>query len=183
MVDNKWFRKRGGHWFIDLFAFYLRRKVLRQEIPLLASFKLTYECNLRCRACPFHQRMNEGNSHMAWDRAIGALRKLRNSGARIVVFEGGEPFLWRDGTHDLNDLILYAKNLFMRVAVTTNGTFPLDIPADVIWVSLDGSKETHDGLRSESFDRAWDNLKMADHPKILIHFTMNKKTGRILMSC
>jgi len=180
MVDNKWFRKRGGHWFIDLFAFYLRRKVLRQEIPLLASFKLTYECNLRCRACPFHQRMNEGNSHMAWDRAIGALRKLRNSGARIVVFEGGEPFLWRDGTHDLNDLILYAKNLFMRVAVTTNGTFPLDIPADVIWVSLDGSKETHDGLRSESFDRAWDNLKMADHPKILIHFTMNKKNWQDL---
>jgi len=117
---------------------------------------------------------------MAWDRAIGALQKLRSSGARIVVFEGGEPFLWQDGAHDLNDLILYAKNLFMRVAVTTNGTFPLDVPADVIWVSLDGLKETHDGLRSESFDRVWDNLRMAEHPKILIHFTMNRKNWQDL---
>ena len=68
----------------------------------------------------------------------------------------------------------------MRVAVTTNGTFPLDVPADVIWVSLDGLKETHDGLRSESFDRVWDNLRMAEHPKILIHFTMNRKNWQDL---
>jgi len=160
---------------MDLLTFYIRRKVLRQTIPLLASFKVTYRCNLRCRACPFHHRMNEKKSHMTWDMAIEALRKLKSLGTRIVIFEGGEPLLWQDGEHDIIDLVLYAKKLFMRVAVTTNGTFPLDVPADVIWVSLDGIKKTHDDLRDGSFDRAWDNIKMAEHPKIFIHFTINKK--------
>jgi len=160
---------------MDLLTFYIRRKILRQTIPLLASFKVTYRCNLRCRACPFHHRMKEKKSHMTWDMAIGALRKLKSLGTRIVIFEGGEPLLWRDGEHDITDLVLYAKKLFMRVAVTTNGTFPLDVPADVIWVSLDGMKETHDYLRDGSFDRAWDNIKMAEHPKIFIHFTINRK--------
>ena len=180
MLDNERVKKQDNHWFVDLLTFYIRRKVLRQNIPLLASVKLTYQCNLRCRACPFHFRMNGENSHMTWGRAIGALQRLKSLGVRIVVFEGGEPFLWRDRTHDLKDLILYAKKLFMRVAVTTNGTFPLDVPADVIWVSLDGVKETHDGLRSGSFDRAWDNIRMADHANVLVHFTMNKKNWQDL---
>lgn len=175
MIKHKRFSDKRSHWFIDLLNFYLRRKFLRQAIPLLASFKVTYRCNLRCRGCPFHHRMNEVNSHMTWDRAIGALHKLKSLGTRIVIFEGGEPLLWRDGEHDIIDLVLYARRLFMRVALTTNGTFPLDVPTDVIWVSLDGVKETHDDLRDGSFDRAWNNIKMTKHPKIFIHFTVNSK--------
>ena len=49
------------------------------------------------------------------------------------------------------------------------------VPADVIWVSLDGLKQTHDRLRSESFDRVWENLKTATHPKILVHYTINRE--------
>jgi len=167
--------KRQILWCIDLLGFYFRRKVLQQTIPLIASFKLTYRCNLKCRGCPFHMRGNENNSHMSWDTAIKALQELKRLGTRIVVFEGGEPFLWRDGSHNLNELVLYAKKHFLRVAVTTNGTFPLDVPVDVLWVSLDGLKSTHDMLRSDSFDMVWNNLKEATHPNILVHLTMNKE--------
>lgn len=86
--------------------------------------------------------------------------------------------MWKDGYHDLNELVLYAKRLFLRVAVTTNGTFPLAVPSDVLWVSIDGLKETHDMLRSNSFDMVLANLKTAAHPKIMVHFTMNKKNWR-----
>ena len=163
------------HWFPDLFDFYFQTKVRGKKIPLLACFKLAFKCNLKCKACPFHQRAKESGSHMSWDRAIRVLQELKKSGCRIVVFEGGEPFMWEDGSHDLNELVLYAKKHFLCVAVTTNGTFPLDIPADVLWVSLDGLKKTHDRLRSESFDTVWANLKTATHPKILVHFTINKE--------
>jgi len=161
-------------WPFDLLDFYLRRKILRQKIPLLASFKLTYHCNLSCSACPFHGRATENNSHITWDGAVNALDALKKLGTRIVVFEGGEPFLWHDGNHDLHDLVNYAKKRFLRVAVTTNGTFPLDVPADVVWVSIDGLNETHDRLRSGSFERVWSNLKSADHPRVLVHFTLNR---------
>jgi len=119
---------RRPFWAFDLFDFYIRRKVLGRKIPLLASFKLTYRCNLSCSACPFHRRATDDHSHITWDLAIEALDALKQRGTRIVAFEGGEPFLWQDGNHDLHELVLHARKHFLRVAVTTNGTFPLDVP-------------------------------------------------------
>jgi MoaA/NifB/PqqE/SkfB family radical SAM enzyme len=173
-------RIRRPLWVLDLFDFYFRRRILRQRIPLLASFKLTYRCNLSCSACPFHGRAAENNSHITWGGAVDALDALKSLGTRIVVFEGREPFLWRDGNHDLHDLVHYAKKRFLRVAVTTNGTFPLDVAADVVWVSIDGLNGTHDRLRSGSFEQVWSNLKSADHPRVLVHFTMNRHNWREL---
>ncbi len=166
---------------LDLFNFFWQRKVLRQKIPLLASFKLTYRCNINCLGCPFHLRAHDGNDvQMTWEQALAALAILKGKGTRIVVFEGGEPLLWRDGVHTLNGLVLNAKKLFSTVAVTTNGTLPLDVPADILWVSLDGLPATQDRLRSDSFAQVWQNLKAAHHPKLFIHFTMNSENWRDL---
>lgn len=115
---------------------------------------------------------------MSWETALTALENLRALGTRIVIFEGGEPFLWRDGPHRLHDLVLYAKRRFLRVAVTTNGTLPLNVPSDILWVSLDGLKETHDRLRNGSFDRVLSNIKSANHSRIYIHFTINRENWR-----
>ena len=135
-----------------------------RRVPLLASFKVTYVCNLTCLACPFHLRSSPEDRHISWPAAVRALDILRRSGTRLVVFEGGEPLLWRDGAHRLHDLVLYARQHFLRVAVTTNGTLPLDVPANTLWVSLDGLKETQDALRSNSFDRVWANLRETKDP-------------------
>lgn len=165
-------------WPLDLSWFFLQRKILGRKIPLLASFKVTYRCNLTCRACPFHLRSDEEKTHMSWYTAIGALDSLHRLGTRMVVFEGGEPLLWRDGSHRLHDLVIYARKHFLRVAVTTNGTLPLDIPAHTLWVSLDGLKETHDELRSNSFDRICFNIKETKHPRVFIHCTLNRRNWR-----
>jgi len=167
-------------WFVSLLSFYVQRVLLRRKLPLLASFKLTYRCNLACSACPFHHRAAEPGSHMSWETAVRCLQEVHGRGCRLVVFEGGEPFLWQDGRHGLADLVCLAKSMFLRVAVTTNGTLPLDIPADVIWVSIDGLQETHDMLRSRSFDRAWGTLRNSQHPKLLVHVTINRANWREL---
>jgi MoaA/NifB/PqqE/SkfB family radical SAM enzyme len=156
-------------------AFFIRRKIFGQKIPLLASFKLTYRCNLTCLACPFHLRAGEESTWMSWSLAKTSLTALQRLGALIVVFEGGEPLLWRDGRYNLHDLIDYAKRRFPRVAVTTNGTFPLDVPADILWVSIDGLKESHDRLRSRSFDQVWSNLRASRHGRLFVHFTINRE--------
>jgi MoaA/NifB/PqqE/SkfB family radical SAM enzyme len=167
-------------WPLDLSWFFLQRKILDRKIPLLASFKVTYRCNLSCRACPFHLRADNEETQMSWKTAIGTLEYLRRLGTRMVVFEGGEPLLWRDGSYRLHDLVLYAKQHFLRVAVTTNGTLPLDVPSHTLWVSLDGMKETHDELRSNSFDRIWANIKKTKHPRVFIHCTLNRRNWRDL---
>ncbi len=164
--------------FFKYFSFFAKRKIFGLKKPLLANFKLTYQCNLRCRGCPFHLRAEETGAQISWKKAVEALEELKKRGCPIVVFEGGEPFLWKDESHNIKDIVVFAKSLFMSVAVTTNGTFFLDVPADLIWVSLDGLKETHDRLRSSSFDKIWENLKKAEHPKILVHFTLNRENWR-----
>jgi MoaA/NifB/PqqE/SkfB family radical SAM enzyme len=115
---------------------------------------------------------------MTWQTATEALDALKRQGALIVVFEGGEPFLWHDGHHSLNDLIRYAQRRFPRVAVTTNGTFPLETAADILWVSLDGIKDNHNRLRSHSFDKVWSNLRTAGHGRLFVHFTINRENRR-----
>jgi len=178
MNDEQQRKTHRFPWPMDLAEFFFQRKILRRTPPLLASFKVTYRCNLTCRACPFHLRADDEKNHMTWDQAIAALETLKRLGTRIVVFEGGEPLLWRDGRYRLHDLVLYAKKYFLRVAVTTNGTRPLDVPADTLWVSLDGLKQTHDALRSDSFDRVWSNIKDTKHPRVFIHFTLNRLNRR-----
>jgi len=167
---------------LELLVFGVRRKILCHRLPLLASFKLSYRCNLACLACPFHRRSREENAHMSWETAIKALDALHRRGTQIVVFEGGEPFLWEDGDHSLHDLIAYAKRYFLRVAVATNGTFSLNCSADAVWVSLDGLRETHDRLRSGSFSRILENLRLTTHPRVMVHYTMNRENWRDLTS-
>lgn len=165
-------------WPFDLALFYWQRKIQGRKIPLLASFKVTYRCNLACRACPFHLRSKNEDSHMSWNTAVAAMESLRRMGTRIIVFEGGEPLLWRDGSYRLHDLVHYASKHFLRVAVTTNGTLPLDVPADILWVSLDGMQETQDKLRSNSFERVCSNIKTTKHSRVFIHCTLNRLNWR-----
>jgi MoaA/NifB/PqqE/SkfB family radical SAM enzyme len=105
--------------------------------------------------------------------AESCLDKLADRGCPIVVFEGGEPLLWKEKESSFSDLARYARKRFACVAVTTNGTYPLDVPADIIWVSIDGTREIHNQLRSWSFDQVMDNLNHTDHKKVFAHLTLN----------
>lgn len=159
---------------LGLVPWFVRRR-LGRALPLLASFKLTWRCNLSCRGCPFFRRAADHPRDMSWDTAVACLQELRRWGCVIVMFEGGEPLLWHDGRRTLPDLIDYARKLFFRVGVTTNGTLGCAVPADVVWVSLDGLQQTHDRLRSNSFGRVWQCLSDGGHPKLLVHVTVNRE--------
>jgi MoaA/NifB/PqqE/SkfB family radical SAM enzyme len=165
---------------LGLAGFFFQQKILRRDLPLLASFKLTYRCNLRCAPCPYHRREDASRAHIRWEAATAALDALHRAGCRIVVFEGGEPLLWSDGTRTFSDLARYARKRFLCTAATTNGTLSLDVPTDVLWVSLDGTKKIHDRLRSGSFDCTWENLRKSSHGKLFVHFTMSRENWRDL---
>lgn len=169
-------------WPLELSKYFFERKILGRRIPLLASFKVTYRCNLACRACPFHLRAAEENAQISRLRAVAVMETLYRLGTRIVIFEGGEPLLWRDGAYRLHDLVLYARKRFLRVAVTTNGTLPFDVPAHTVWVSIDGTKENHNALRSGSFDRIESNIRAAKHPRVFVHTTLNRLNWQDLES-
>ncbi|HPJ94836.1 MAG TPA: radical SAM protein [Deltaproteobacteria bacterium] len=163
-----------------LLGFFFATKILRKPLPLLANFKLTYQCNLTCAGCPFHLRSQEEDASMSWVKACDCIDRLKNMGCRIVIFEGGEPLLWRDGNRRFVDLVHYAKKHFVCVGATTNGTLGLDVPTDVLWVSIDGIRDTHNELRSNSYENILNNIRSSTHNKLFIHFTMNRKNWREL---
>jgi len=160
----------GGHYLYFL-RHNLESRLWGRRRPLLAGVKLTHRCNLRCRVCPFW-KLDDG--HMSLAQALGALDQLHSAGVRMVIFEGGEPLLWRDGDHRLADLVRAAGQRFFSVGVTTNGTFPIDVPADIVWVSVDGLEETHNRNRGPVFGRVMANIAASSHPNIFANVTINQ---------
>ncbi|MHC4713003.1 MAG: DUF3463 domain-containing protein [Planctomycetota bacterium] len=151
-------------------ARYFLGTLIGRKRPLLGGLKLSYQCNLACIHCPFHKKKK---ASLSFTQVIESLRTLHEWGVRLLIIEGGEPFLWKDGRHGLEDVVREAGKLFFTVGVTTNGTFPLETDCDIVWVSIDGMKQTHDHIRGESFDGIMANIKASSHPKIYAHVTIN----------
>jgi sulfatase maturation enzyme AslB (radical SAM superfamily) len=100
-------------------------------------------------------------------------------GMRYLYIEGGEPFLWRDNSKSLKDVIRLAREIGFRfIVVYTNGTFPIITAADTVFVSLDGLKDTHNKIRGNTYDRIISNIIKSPHKKLLINYTINKKNEK-----
>lgn len=156
---------------VDQVSYILRNYVLARHKPFLASFKISYRCNLRCQQCPFYTLHS---AELTYDDACRIIDRLYERGNRLLMFEGGEPMLWRDGEKRVHDLVTYARQRFFSVGMTTNGTFPLDVSTDVLWVSVDGLRDTHNALRGAPiFDQVISNVRASTHPRLYAHVTIN----------
>ncbi len=142
-----------------------------KEKPFLASYKLTYECNLRCLPCPYH---SYPLTKTDYSLVIKTLLLLRERGNQIIVFEGGEPVLWKDNSYTIKDVIKTAKSMFPCVGITSNGTLPLEVDPDILWVSIDGLESTHNYLRGANiYQKIIDNIRNSTHKRLLAHITIN----------
>lgn len=165
-------------WVFYFFKCFFKGKFLGVKEPILGGFKITYRCNLNCYHCPFWEK-TEGE--LSYEKVIEVLDKMHEMGVRIMILEGGEPLLWRDGSKTIIDVIRYAKKRFFSVGVTTNGTIPLkNIPSDVLWVSFDGLRETYKKIRGDVFDRVIKNIEESDHKNLYVNFTINRLNEREL---
>jgi len=168
---NQMTRRALGKGRLIALAFDVLLHHLFTRKPLLASYKLTYRCNLRCQQCPF---AGYSAPDPTFDQVCATLERLAQRGDRLVIFEGGEPLLWRDGEYAFSDVARYARRRFSSVGVTTNGTLPLDVDTDILWVSLDGLEATHNRLRrAPVFERVIENIRTSRHPRLYAHITAN----------
>lgn len=150
----------------------VRSRLLGERRPLLAGYKLTHRCNLTCVQCPFWKQPSE---ELPYEGACDVMERLHEAGARLLVLEGGEPLLWRDGERGFADLVRHAKGLFWSVGVTTNGTLPIPAEPDVVWVSIDGLAETTRELRGDIFDRQMRNIAASRHPRLFANITISSR--------
>ncbi|UQZ88002.1 radical SAM protein [Deltaproteobacteria bacterium Smac51] len=160
---------------VHLASWFLGAKFLGRQAPLQTVLFINNQCNLACRHCNIYRR----DSHLtkSYETIREELAYAHSLGSRFVDFEGGEPMLWRDGTHDLNSLIRLAKSVgFYSATVTTNAQLPFQgCEADSIWVSLDGAAGGHDLIRGEgAFERLVKNIAECGHPRLSVNMVINR---------
>lgn len=159
------------------YLYYLNwgfRTLLRKrKIPLNCSLILTDECNLDCRHCVVS---NLGYPRQSLREVKRDIRVLYETGARVLVLTGGEPFLWKDDEgHTLEDVVSCARKAgFFRIVVCTNGTHRLESSADYLWVSLDGAEEKHNFIRGDIYSLVLRNIMQSGHKGIHINFTISR---------
>ncbi len=117
-------------WYTYLFSYYAKSRLFNIKRPVLAGVKITNACNLKCRHCPFW-RMEEKS--LSFSQVKESFKNLYDIGIRLVIIEGGEPFLWKDDGYDIRNIVKEAREFFFSVGITTNGTFPLEVDSDIIW--------------------------------------------------
>ena len=156
-----------GAWY--LFNYH----VLKRHTSLICGLVLTNRCNLRCAHCRIPQR---GDKDLRFDEIKSVIDSFYTKGGRSLYLEGGEPFIWRDGPIDLEQVTEYAHRAgFLTVIIYTNGTRPLNSSAEMLFISLDGLKKTHDDIRGKSFDRIMANIASSGHQSIFVNFTINSR--------
>ena len=116
-------------------TYTIGRQIFKKSTPLIAGLTLTNKCNLRCRHCRVTDRKSED---LNFEEAITILDSFYKEGGRTVYLQGGEPFIWHDRQHHLEDIIEYAhKKGFLTTIIYTNGTIPLETSADTVFISMD----------------------------------------------
>jgi MoaA/NifB/PqqE/SkfB family radical SAM enzyme len=87
-------------------TYIANRRFLNKHTPLIAGLTLTNKCNLRCRQCKIPYREVDD---LTFEKTTAILDSFYREGGRTIYFQGGEPFLWSDRHHTLEDLVRYAQ--------------------------------------------------------------------------
>ena len=152
-VSNYSVEEKSIHHYVENFWLGLRiyrgffSNLLDAKVPLFCGHKVTYNCNLRCKMCPFWKRSSR-DSTLEQEKAI--LKRVYDCGACGIAFEGGEPLL----RNDLVEILAFSRSLPLHTSIITNGTL-LESRIDeiapyvngVVYVSVDGMERTHDAIR------------------------------------
>jgi MoaA/NifB/PqqE/SkfB family radical SAM enzyme len=140
--------------------------------PLLAGYKVTHQCNLRCSHCPYWTRSLPEQDLRGVRDTLGRLSVM---GVQILILEGGEPLMWRDGKKNIRHVIDEARKLFRCVCMTTNGTISWgSLELDRVWVSLEGPRRVHDEIRGQGvYEKVWKNLEQEGRGSTLVSTTIS----------
>ncbi len=154
------------HSLLYLAFLELKRKIF--GIKYFAEVDVTDNCNLRCKHCyHFNDEKDFKTKELSLDIWKKRFLELHKSGIRFMLLVGGEPALRKD-------VLMLANQIFPVNYVITNGT--LKIPESfkhILFVSLDGMKETNDSIRGKgTFSKIMKNY--SQDKRVAINITLTK---------
>ena len=157
---------------MSLASFGLKSILFSWKRPILGTIIVTDYCNLECKHCGVS---NINKVMHSYDDICAEMQQFYDEGIRILFLSGGETMLWEDGERTVRDLIVRGREIgFYLINIVTNGTVHLNVPeADVVFLSLDGMRETHNSIRGDVFDRVMANVAEAGDTNICVYSAIN----------
>jgi sulfatase maturation enzyme AslB (radical SAM superfamily) len=163
---------------LSWFSYGFETFVLGKELPYLFGLVITDKCNLNCFYC---ESKNSGRYHFSFEQAKDTINNAYQRGHRSLYLTGGEPMIWADNGHVLDELIQYARKVgFLEVFIFTNGTIPLSIEQCNYIVTVDGPKNIHDQIRNNSYELVLENVENAVTKAVFASITFSKANFRYL---
>lgn len=130
----------------------------RYGSPVLVSFGITRECDLKCPHC-YSDSGERDSNELSTDEAKQVIDEVADLGAKVIILDGGEPTL----REDLVELVAHANDSGLKPVLGSNGmsltedliTRLLSAGCGGIAISLDGADpQTHDDFRG--LEGAWE---------------------------
>lgn len=161
--------------------FYLRlgyspsAKGFAKFIPLVVSWNLTRECNLKCSHCYINATQNQLGGELNTEESKRLIDQIAQVSRPLLILSGGEPLLRKD----VYDLISYGTEKGLRMGLGSNGGL-LDENAarklkeagiKTVSISLDSNSPTqHDNFRGVpgSWQKAVNAIKALRENNILV---------------
>jgi MoaA/NifB/PqqE/SkfB family radical SAM enzyme len=132
---------------------YLDHKFFRTQ-PVSAMFRITTRCNLLCSFCLIK---NFRISEMTTKKKLGLIDELDRMGLAYLTVSGGEPLMVKD----FEQIAQKIGRSGIVTSLNTNGTLVnrqnaliLARNFDIIRISVDGDKETHEKIRGSKGSHA-----------------------------
>lgn len=152
---------------------YLRvDRVLENPIPPYVNWELTNRCNMGCPYCFLGEHPEGILPDLPTDVVKRAIRKLKEGGAKMLNYSGGEPLL----REDIIELIRYGQELGLTTILSTNGILLSpelisELEGYLTWICLplDGpNPEINDSVRGRRghFDECLEKLRLLGRTSI-----------------
>lgn len=134
--------------------------------PLIVSFAVTRECNLRCKHCYSNATDSPHPNELTTDEAKRVITEIAEAGTRLLILDGGEPLMHED----IYDLISHAQSVGLQPMLGTNATLLSTESAErikragikAVAISLYGADaKSHDDFcgREGSWERAMAGIR------------------------
>ena len=145
-------------------------------------WNITRTCNLKCRHCYSSSDAKQYQNELTTEEGKELLRDLADFKVPVVLFSGGEPLT----RPDFFELASYARELGLRVTISTNGTLITpqvaqrikDIGVGYVGISLDGIGENNDKFRGKkgAFEAALAGIRNCLNigQRVGLRFTINR---------
>jgi len=159
-------------------------ETLKNFLPRLISWNMTFRCNLRCPHCYIDARESDGKGELSTGEGKMLIDQIVEVSKPILILSGGEPLLRKD----VFELARYATEKGVTVAMGTNGTLITDSVARELKssgvkaaaISLDSSvPERHDAFRGVkgSWKRALDGIDacIENHIGVQVNTTVTQQ--------